>query len=80
MIVCDKVVCERSSHQRHQSQPSAVSTMPVTQSEGRCCQVPRLPSKVKVVCDKVVCDKVVCDKVVCDKVVRDKVVCDKVVP
>ena len=30
---------------RHQSQPSATSAMPPTQSEGRCRQVPRLPRK-----------------------------------
>ena len=30
---------------RHQSQPSAISTMPQTQSEGGCHQVPRLPRK-----------------------------------
>ena len=33
---------------RHQSQPSAISATPATQSEGRCRQVPRLPRKVKV--------------------------------
>ena len=33
---------------RHQSQPSAISATPATQSDGRCHQVPRLPRKVKV--------------------------------
>ena len=33
---------------RHQSQPSAVSAMPATQSDGRCDQVPHLPRKVMV--------------------------------
>ena len=33
---------------RHQSQPSAISATPATQSEGYCRQVPRLPHKVKV--------------------------------
>ena len=30
---------------RHQSQPSAISATPATQSEGGCHQVPRLPRK-----------------------------------
>ena len=33
---------------RHQSQPSAASATPATQSDGRCHQVPRLPCKAKV--------------------------------
>ena len=33
---------------RHQSQPSAKSATPATQSGGRCHQVPRLPRKVEV--------------------------------
>ena len=33
---------------RHQSQPSAISATPATQSEGGCHQVPRLPRKVTV--------------------------------
>ena len=33
---------------RHQSQPSAASARPATQSEGRCHQVPRLPCETKV--------------------------------
>ena len=33
---------------RHQSQPSAISATPATQSNNRCRQVPRLPHKVKV--------------------------------
>ena len=37
---------------RHQSQPSAISATPATQSEGRCCQVPRLPCKTKVTVPK----------------------------
>ena len=40
-MVCDKVVCQRWC----ESQPSAISAMPATQSERRCHQVPR---KVKV--------------------------------
>ena len=52
-MVCDKVVCERwrwrqTGTKRHQSQPSAMSATPATQSEGQCHQVPRLPRKVKV--------------------------------
>ena len=33
---------------RHQSQPSAISATPATQSNNPCHQVPRLPHKVKV--------------------------------
>ena len=33
---------------RHQSQPSAISAMPATQSDGRCHQVPRLPRRMHV--------------------------------
>ena len=33
---------------RHQSQPSAISATPATQSDDPCHQVPRLPHKVKV--------------------------------
>ena len=33
---------------RRQSQPSAISATPATQSNNRCRQVPRLPHKVKV--------------------------------
>ena len=32
---------------RHQSQPSAISATPATQSEDRCQQAPRLPRKTK---------------------------------
>ena len=38
----------RQTQARHQSQPSAISAAPATQSEGRRHQVPRLPCKVKV--------------------------------
>ena len=33
---------------RHQSQPSAISAMPVTQNEGGCHQLPHLPHETKV--------------------------------
>ena len=33
---------------RHQSQPSAISDTPATQSDGRCRQVPRRPRKVTI--------------------------------
>ena len=36
------------THACHQSQPSAISATPATQSEGRCFQVPCLPHKMKV--------------------------------
>ena len=39
-VVCDKVVCV--CDKSHQSQTSAISATPATQSEGRCHQAPRL--------------------------------------
>ena len=56
-VVCDKNACERNVRQScvrvvcvtsHQSQTSAISTTPATQSEGRCHQAPRLPRRMQV--------------------------------
>ena len=66
---------------RHQSQTSASSAMPATQSNNPCHQVPRLPHKVNVDVTKchachakrVVCEQVVCEQVVC---VCVQVVCE----
>ena len=42
----------RQTQARHQSQPSAITPTPATQSEGPCHQVPHLPRKVKVAVTK----------------------------
>ena len=54
VVVTKYHACHANSHgarqtqARHQSQPSAKSATPATQSEGPCRQVPRLPRTVKV--------------------------------
>ena len=40
--------CNAPHKARHQSQPSAISATPATQSNNPCHEVPRLPHKVKV--------------------------------
>ena len=42
-MVCDNEECSRRCVTK--SRPSAISTTPATQSEGRCHQVPHLPRK-----------------------------------
>ena len=51
-MVCDKLMCDRwcvtiFCVTRDQGQPSAISAMLATQSDGRCDQVPRLPRRTK---------------------------------
>ena len=49
--VCDKdgvSTAANGNQARHQSQPSAISATPATQSDGPCHQAPRLPRKTKV--------------------------------
>ena len=47
--LCESCVWQSGAFDKsHQSQTSAISATPATQSEGRCHQVPRLPRRVKV--------------------------------
>jgi len=48
---------------RHQSQPNALSATPATQNESGCHELPRLPRKVPVVCERrMVVNKDVCNR------------------
>ena len=70
---------------RYQSQPSALSAAPATQSEGGCRQVPCRPRKVKVddnVAYKWLCMTKLCERLcVCQscvwKIACEKIVCEK---
>ena len=64
---------------RHQSQPSAISATPATQSEGRCHVSPSAMPATQNGGEGVVCEGVVREGVVCDGVVCEGVVCERIV-